>query len=96
MGLYRPSFRFVWASRACFLPRNTGDFVILNNKDNKITKIISPKKGTEIVVVKGKHIGSTGKIKDVHEEGENDIAEIAISGEEDIKVDIKNLFLVGE
>jgi len=68
-----------------------GDFAILNLSDNKITKVISLEKGSEVIVVKGKHVGSEGKIKEIHQEGQNTIAEIAIK-EEDIKVNIKNLF----
>lgn len=68
-----------------------GDFVIVNNSDNKIIKKISLQKGTNVIVVRGKHIGMTGKIKDIAEEGHSTIAEITVDGEE-IKVDIENLF----
>jgi len=72
---------------------NINDFVILNNNDNKIVKTISLGKGSEVVVVRGKHIGAIGKIKDIQEEGENDIAELETK-DGDIKVELNNLFVV--
>ena len=70
---------------------DTGDFVVLNFDDNKIVKKISLQKGTEAIVVKGKHMGMQGKIKEITGEGNSKIAEIVVDGE-GIKVDIENLF----
>jgi small subunit ribosomal protein S4e len=76
---------------------SVGDFVILNNSDNKIMKTIPLEKGLNIVVIKGKHMGTQGKIKEINEEGKNKIALLnPVDGEEEIKVDIKNLFVTGE
>lgn len=71
---------------------NTGDFVILNNQDNKIIKVISLNKGVEVVIIKGKHMGISGKISEIKEEGQNKIAEIITKEKETIKVNVNNLF----
>jgi len=73
---------------------NAGDFVLLNNTENKIEKIISLKKGTEVIVIKGKNMGKQGKIKEIVSEGNNFVAKIE-SKEGEINANIKNLFAVG-
>jgi len=68
-----------------------GDFVVLNLKENKITKTISLEKGIDVVVIKGKHMGVQGKVKEISEEGQNKIALVS-NDNEDIKVNVENLF----
>jgi len=70
----------------------TGEFITLNSKDNKIVKTTPLIKGSKIVVIRGRHIGVIGEIRDVKEEGKNIIAQIK-SEKEDIKVDFDNLFV---
>jgi len=74
---------------------NVGEFVIFNLKENKVEKFVSLKKGSKIVVINGKHIGTHGEIENINEEGHNKIAEISSVGREKIKVNIQNLFLIG-
>jgi len=69
-----------------------GDFVVLIFKDNKILKTISLDKGSEVIVVKGKHMGVAGKIKNIKVEGQNTIAEIEVENET-IKVNVNNLYV---
>ena len=71
---------------------NVGDFVVLSH-DNKLGKIISLKKDVEVIVIKGKHIGKEGKIKEIYEEGENTLAVIIMPSKEEVKVNIKNLYV---
>jgi small subunit ribosomal protein S4e len=73
---------------------STGDFVVLENNTNKIIENLSLGKGSEVIVMRGKHIGARGKIKDISEEGNNRIADIKRDDEEEIKVDVKNLFIM--
>ncbi len=72
-----------------------GDFAVVNLKEGKIARIISLHSGTNVIVIKGKHIGAGGKVKDIAEEGGNKIAEIT-SKSGTIKVNVKNLFITGE
>src|SRR3989344_6255503 len=44
---------------------NVGDSVMLNLKNNKIEKILPIKEKSEVLVVKGKHLGHRGKISKV-------------------------------
>ena len=69
---------------------DSGDFILMDNIENKIIKIIPLKENIEVIIIKGKHAGKSGKIKEIVQEGENKIAKI--SGKEDIKVNIKNVF----
>lgn len=69
----------------------TGDFIVLNNSNNKIEKIIPLEKGSKVIVIKGKHMGVVGSIKEITKEN---IAEIIAEGKESIHVEIKNLFLM--
>jgi len=69
---------------------NVGDFIVLSN-DNKILKIITLKKDSEIIVIKGKHIGKEGKIKNITKAGEDTMA--TIEGKEgELKININNIF----
>jgi small subunit ribosomal protein S4e len=70
---------------------NTGDFVVLNNKDNKILKIISLKKDDGVIVIAGKHTGKSGKIKEIVGQGDYKIAVVKTNSGE-IKANIKNIF----
>jgi len=68
---------------------NTGDFVII--KDNKIAKVISLKKDSEVIVIAGKQMGKTGKIKEILEQSNEKVAVIKTQKGE-IKANIKNIF----
>ena len=46
---------------------NTGDSIIFNLKDKKIEKVLPIKEKSEVLVIKGKHLGSKGKIKKISE-----------------------------
>lgn len=67
----------------------TGNFVLL--KENKLAKIIKLEKGTEVLVVSGKHSGKSGKIISVEKIGEDKIAEISTK-EGELKLNIDTLF----
>lgn len=69
----------------------TGDFVVVDAK-NKIAKIIELKKDSEVLAVDGKHMGMTGKIKEIVQEGENKIAIVKTKFGE-IKANLNNLFV---
>jgi ribosomal protein S4E len=71
---------------------NVGDFVVLNNKENKITKTITLKKDTDVLVIAGKHMGKNGSIKELLEQGNEKVALIKTSLGE-IKTNIKNVFV---
>ena len=73
----------------------TGDTVILNFKDNKITKVIQMKKGETVFVMKGGHMGHHGKIEEISHRGGKDIVKMT-SGHKKINVWIKNLIAVGD
>ena len=70
---------------------DVGDFAVIDLLKNKITKIIQLKKDTEILVIAGKHIGKTGKIKEIAKEGAAVVATIKTHDGE-IKANIKNVF----
>lgn len=72
---------------------STGDSIVLNLKDNKIVKIIPMEKGREVFVIKGRHMGSKGKIDDIVFRGGKKIAKI-ISENQKINVWIKNIIAV--
>jgi len=75
---------------------NVGDFVTISLTDNKIVKVSQIEKGSHVVVIKGKYLGSTGKVKNLLEENHEKVAEIASEGGKgDLKIGIKNLFLIG-
>jgi small subunit ribosomal protein S4e len=73
---------------------NVGDFVELDLANKKILKTISIDKGSEIIIIRGRHMGIIGKIKDIHEEGHTKIAVIE-DDEGEVKVDVNNLFVLG-
>jgi len=68
----------------------TGEFVLLGN-DNKFIKKITLQKGEEVLVVKGKHMGKTGKILAIEKIGEDTIATISTK-EGELKLNIDTLF----
>ena len=70
---------------------NVGDFAMVNFETNKIEKIISLKKDADVLVIAGKHIGKTGKVKEVLKEGEDNVAVIKTKDGE-IKAHVKNIF----
>lgn len=71
----------------------TGNFIVLDSKDNKVIKIMKLEKGSKVLVIKGKHIGVYGQIKDVKEEGNHMIAEVTPEDKKEIiKVNLNNLF----
>lgn len=69
----------------------TGDFVLFDTVKNKILKVISLEKNMDVIVIGGKHIGSSGKIETMVKEGENVIAKIK-SKEGEISTNVDNLF----
>jgi len=71
----------------------TGDFVVLDNLKNKVLRTISLGKDVPVLIVKGKHIGKSGKIKEIIKEGENTIGKIK-SEEGEISTNIQNLFAI--
>jgi small subunit ribosomal protein S4e len=72
---------------------NIGDSIVLNLKDNKILSIIPIEKGKIAFVLKGKHIGHSGKILEVLERGGKKIAKIESEGKR-INVWVKNLIMI--
>lgn len=69
----------------------TGDFVLLEFKKNKILKTIKIAKGTVVTIIGGKHAGKTGKVKEVIKEGGQEMVTVDTSKEE-IKSNIKNIY----
>lgn len=72
---------------------NVGDFLEIDNSNNKILKEIPLKENVEVLAIKGKHIGKKGKIKEIIKEGGNIIARIS-SDDEEIKASVENLFAI--
>lgn len=70
-----------------------GDSVVFDLKDNKIVNTIPLGKGKTAFALKGKHMGSSGKIIEIIEEGGNKIAKISADGKE-MNVWIKNIIVV--
>jgi len=70
-----------------------GDFALVDNSKNKIVKIIPLEKDTKVIAIAGKHIGKSGKIREIVTEGENTIAKIKTDTEE-ISANVNNLFVV--
>jgi len=70
-----------------------GNFVILDNIENKIIKVIPLQKDTKVIAVKGKHVGKQGKIKEIVKEGSDFVARMTCK-EGEINVNIKNLFAI--
>ena len=58
---------------------NTGDSIVFDLKENKISKIIPMEKGRNVFVAKGKHAGISGKINEIVERGGKKIAKITFS-----------------
>ena len=71
----------------------TGDSVVLSLKDNKIIKTLPMEKGQVGFALKGKHMGSFGKIIDIMDRGGKSIAKIE-SGKEKINVWTKNIIII--
>jgi len=72
---------------------NTGDSLLLNLKDSSIIKVITLEKGKKVFVMKGKHAGENGKIKNIMERGGKTIVKI-ISAKGKINVWVKNIIVV--
>jgi small subunit ribosomal protein S4e len=66
---------------------NVNDSAILNTTEKKIEKIIPLKEGAKVLIFLGKHIGETGKIKNIVGE----MAEVIESSGKDIKVLTKQI-----
>ena len=67
------------------------DSILFNNKTNAIEKIITMTAGKKAYVIKGKHIGATGTIESITEEGGKKIVKIKGHGTTPISVWIKNV-----
>jgi small subunit ribosomal protein S4e len=72
-----------------------GDSAIVDFKKNKVVRIISLKEGAKVEVIKGKHIGSKGKIIKEKEEGEKIAYEIKMEDGRAVLLN-KNVLLVTE
>lgn len=70
---------------------NVGDFLKVNLESNKIEEIITLKKGVEVLLVAGKHLGKSGKIEEISKEGDSTVAVIKTK-EGEIKANINNVF----
>ena len=71
---------------------NTYDSVVINLKDGKIEKIIPMEKEKNVFVIRGKHAGHKGKIKEIMNRGGKSIAKI-ISDEGKVNVWIQNIIV---
>ncbi|MBU0957447.1 MAG: hypothetical protein KKF56_01415 [Nanoarchaeota archaeon] len=69
---------------------SVGDSITFEINENKIGKTIPIKKGSEVIIISGKHLGKIGKIHDMDEDGKSAIVE-----QEDSKINInlKNLIV---
>ncbi len=47
---------------------NVGDSVLINLKDKKVEKVFHARDGAQVLVIKGKHIGSTGDISAIEKD----------------------------
>lgn len=73
---------------------NLGDFALFDNVKNKIIKILPLEKGAKVVIVGGKHMGNTGKIRELANEGGNPIAKVETDAKTEIKTHVRNLFII--
>lgn len=71
----------------------TGDFAVIDLVNNKIKKMIAMEKGAEIMIVKGKHMGKTGAVKEIVKQGDEVIAKIKTK-EGEISTNVTNLFAI--
>jgi len=72
-----------------------GDFIVLENSSNKILETIKMKKGLEVVVIMGKHLGRTGFIESIDELGGKKILTLKNKKEnEEFKVEINNVYVI--
>jgi small subunit ribosomal protein S4e len=55
-----------------------GDSVIFDFDSKKITKIIKMKEGNNAFIIKGKHAGQRGKIEEIIERGNKNIAKMSV------------------
>jgi len=70
----------------------TGDSVIINLKENKISEILPFKKGCKIMFISGKHIGEEGSVEEIDEKKKIitlKIEEGKINGKQDSLIVIK-------
>ena len=65
---------------------SNGDSLLIELKTGKVLKVIPLKKGSNVEVISGKHLGQKGKIVELVKEGKIDVYEIKLNGE-------KNVFL---
>ncbi len=72
---------------------STGDSVVINFKENKITKVIPLEKGKKVFIIMGAHAGHDGKIEEIVSRGGKSIAKIS-SGKGRINVWVKNLVAI--
>ncbi len=66
-----------------------GDSVVIDFAKNEISKVIPLEKGKEIIVIRGKHICETGKIKETEEQ----IAEVILE-EKQIEISLEDLMAI--
>jgi len=71
-----------------------GDSVLFNFKTKKITKVFPMSKGQNVLVIKGKHTGNSGKIEDIMFRGGKKLVKID-SDKEKINVWTKNIIVIG-
>jgi len=69
-----------------------GDSVLINLKDKKIVKVLPLEKNSFVEIIKGKHIGNHGIIKNIEKQGNKTLAEIDV-GDKKIKTLIENVFV---
>ncbi len=72
----------------------TGDSVVISVPDQKITKHLAFEKGAEVLLTKGKKIGTTGKIHDIKPASENHEAVVVIKTGSETFETLKNYCLV--
>ena len=66
-----------------------GDSVLMDIEKKKIGEVIPIKKGSEVLVIKGKHLGKRGSIEDLKDE-----KAIIKTGEEDIEIKLEELISI--
>ena len=72
---------------------NIGDSMVFNFSNNKIDKIIKMEKGKTAYVIRGKHVGASGKIEDIIERGGKKLAKINTKNKK-INVWVKNIIVM--
>ena len=79
--------------RNCLLKEKvkTGDSVVINFKENKISEILPFKQGSRILFISGKHIGNEGIVEEIDEKKKSVYVKV---GEDRINSKLNSLIVI--